>query len=743
MKRLGPAIGVAAIGALLGIVLVAAAAWLWAEPQESVRHLAVLPGLLLFAAVIAATLAAFALGVRARPSRRRHHLDDHLHDLADSLPVAVYRLRVQADASRHFEFVSHRSEAIRGVSADAVRHDARRLVDNVVEADRPLIGAAFRRAQADGTAFDVEFRIRRSDGTIGWLHSHAALRREADGSVLLNGYWADLTEPKRLMQQVEAARDAALADNRAKSAFLATMSHEIRTPMNGVFGMLELLDLTRLDAPQRTSLATAREAGRSLLRIVDDLLDLSKIEAGAMVLDLEVASLETVVDRSCRLFSATAQSKGVDLDCFIDPRIGAAHRADPLRLCQILNNLISNALKFTERGKVEVRVELLERGADAERLRISVDDSGIGISDEQRERLFQPFAQAAGNTAGRYGGTGLGLAICRRLTEMMSGSLEMSSTPGRGTTMRLELTLPIADPCELAVPAAQGVYRESARRPALPKELPRAGDGSLVLVVDDHPVNRIVLLRQVQTLGYAAVAVDNGEQALRSWESGRFGLLLTDCNMPLIDGYELTRTIRAREAARGAGHTPIIACTGNALGDEAELCFEAGMDDFIVKPVPLGELILRLGRWLPIVRPADAATNEADDTHDSIGPEDALLDEAHLAEISLGDAGFESEMVRDFRRAGIDDADLLREAARRGERKEISRLAHRLKGSCQVLGARRLAAACERVEQAASRPEPNALAAEMTLFEQQLAGLDRHLDQRLQRRGTPAPCVMG
>jgi len=411
--------------------------------------------------------------------------------------------------------------------------------------------------------------------------------------------------------ELEVARQAALSADRAKSAFLATMSHEIRTPMNGVMGMLELLALGRLEPDQRNQVSAIRESAHSLLRIIDDLLDFSKIEAGRLDLAPESTAISQVVESVYQTYAGAASSRNLRLQQQVDARISPAVMVDPLRLRQILNNLVSNAIKFTEKGEVALSARLLAREDGHDLIAFTVRDTGVGIAKENQQKLFEPFVQAETQTTRRFGGTGLGLSICRKLAQMMGGKIEMQSEAGAGTTMSVTLRLPIASAA--ATPAAAGpkpAGAQDVRVRECPSVEAAERDRTLVLVADDHPINRQVLQRQLERIGYASEVAEDGREALGLWRTGRFALLLSDCHMPELDGYELARTIRADEAAQGTARKPIIACTANALAGEAEQCLAAGMDDYLAKPVQIATLAAKLQAWLPLASGPTGLTKE-------------------------------------------------------------------------------------------------------------------------------------
>jgi PAS domain S-box-containing protein len=553
----------------------------------------------------------------------------------------------------------------------------------------------------------------------------------------LLGIAEDVTEQKRKERDIQslnaalARRSAEVeAANRAKSTFLATMSHEIRTPMNGMLGMLELLSLGELDAEQCETLGLVRESSKSLLRIIDDILDFSKIEAGKLEVRPESVSIKQVIEDVQNIYSGNASSKGLVVRRVVDPRISPALMVDPVRLRQILNNFVSNAIKFTSAGSIEISARCVERAEGRESLRFSVKDTGIGISPEDQQRLFQPFSQAGTDSTQRAGGAGLGLAICRQLAQMMGGSVEMASEPGRGTTMTLNLTLPLAEPASL--PGADP-RRDSASTVLVPRTPPSLvqaeSEGTLVLLVDDHPINRRLLVRQVRTLGYAAESAEDGVQALAKWKAGRFGLVVTDCHMPQMDGYELARSIRGLEAAEGRKRIPIIACTANALQGEQEICFIAGMDDYLVKPVELSQLQTKLAHWLPIAggpAPANASLGQPPEP----GPSAAPVDRALIAANWGGDAADVCDILEAFRRTCDEDAAKLREAAAAGDISQVAHFAHRIRGASKMVGAAGFAAACEQIDTAGRAGDWKTVLAGMPAFEREWMRLGDYFDSQ-------------
>jgi len=402
-----------------------------------------------------------------------------------------------------------------------------------------------------------------------------------------------------MLQQIEQQqsmrrdRDAAMEANRLKSEFLATMSHEIRTPMNGVLGMCELLQRTELDTRQRHLSDTILRSARSLLGILNDILDFSKIESGKLELELAPFSPAELMQSASAPFVTVAQTKGLDFDVRIEPGVPQWLVGDALRLRQVLTNLLSNALKFTDRGSVSLACSATRiTGIDAE-LCFAVTDTGIGLSQQAQQHIFEPFAQAEAATTRRFGGTGLGLAIVRRLVTLMGGQIHLQSEVGRGSTFSFTAMLQQAAQEQVirANPDATGPRFSLSHAPA-------------VLLAEDNAVNREVLTEMLEHLGCRVTAVENGAHALAACASGSYDAILIDCQMPVMDGHTATAELRALEGANAQRRAYIIALTADATAENRQRCLESGMDAVVTKPISqssLRNLILRA------VRPAEQA----------------------------------------------------------------------------------------------------------------------------------------
>ncbi len=402
----------------------------------------------------------------------------------------------------------------------------------------------------------------------------------------VRAYGIDITAAVALRRAKEAAEETA----RAKSTFLATMSHEIRTPMNGVIGCAQLLQTTELTEPQRRYVETMHRSGESLLALINDILDFSKIEAGKMTLEVADVELQPLINDVVTLVSGLAAQKALTLSVVVGPTVPPALRGDPVRLRQILFNLVGNAIKFTEHGGVQIHVARQTSGQDDPDvvvLRWEVIDTGIGLSPEQKDKLFRAYSQAEHSTARKFGGTGLGLMICRQLVDLMGGVIDVESTPGQGSTFWFTTKL---------LPAIERAQESPAHSKTATCRTAISGPAR-ILVADDNEVNQVVACKFLQKLGCQVEVVRNGREAVDALDRAEYHLVLMDCEMPELDGFQATKAIRQREAASGR-HMTIIALTGHAGADDRRRCCEAGMDDVLTKPLLLDSLRHTLDTWM-------------------------------------------------------------------------------------------------------------------------------------------------
>jgi len=444
---------------------------------------------------------------------------------------------------------------------------------------------AMREAIETGKAIDVEIVNHRKDGSrfVNELHLSAVFGEDGEVRYIL-GIQHDVSAREQFARDAERARRAAERANAEKSDFLAFMSHEIRTPMNGVMGTISLLLDTTLDAEQHAYAETARRCGELLLATVNEMLDLSRIEAGHLAIEEEAFDLAAPVAEVLDLLAPAVAEKGIRLSASIDPLLPARVIGDARRLRQVLLNLADNAVKFTAAGGVGIRVERAEANG---MVRFAVADTGIGMPPEVQARLFGRFAQGGPETARRYGGSGLGLMICKRLVGLMGGRIVLASTPGKGSTFSFEIPLrPIAEsgrPPSTLLP-----------RPALAKPLP--GARGRVLIAEDGEANQLVAAAILRKAGYAVDLARDGEEALGAARTAAYDLVLMDVRMPRMDGLAATAAIRGLEGP--AGRVPIIAMTAAAMPDEVARCLEAGMDAHVAKPMDLTALLAAVSDML-------------------------------------------------------------------------------------------------------------------------------------------------
>jgi PAS domain S-box-containing protein len=537
------------------------------------------------------------------------------------------------------------------------------------------------RAATAGSGFAGDVLNITKDGEEIWVSLKTAPVVREGRTVAMVAVSRDISERKRFEAELALTRDLALRSDRLKSEFLANVSHEIRTPMNAVIGMNQLLLDSDLSPEQREFASIIGESAASLLGIINEILDLSYVEAGRMRLADEVFELRAVVDDIARMFRTAAKAKSLTLETAVSPEVPGTVIGDAGRVRQVLTNLVGNAFKFTDRGtiRIELAVDRVEDGRVW--LAGAVHDTGSGIAADDLERLFEPFVQADGSTTRRHGGTGLGLSIVRRLVQLMGGSVWVESEMGKGSVFRFIL--------------AVGESPDSAATPSLPPEEPMITDRrGPVLVVDDSPVNRRVTEHQLVRLGIPCHLVESGGAAVTAAASGGWAAILMDCQMPGVSGYDATAAIRAAESE--GRRVPIVAMTAGVEDDDRKRGLEAGMDDVLVKPAAIADLARILGRWLTVSPRSESAHETAD------GGLEVVFDPSRLERVTRGRSGTQHRLLDLF----VDEASELvaeiRQAAERADGEALRDTAHRLRGAALNVGATALAAAAVDLETIAS-----------------------------------------
>jgi len=617
--------------------------------------------------------------------------EEKFRQLAENIREVFF---IMTPSGTELLYISPAAEELWGVTLESIYRNRMVCADMIHPDDREQALLLTER-QSRGELVTSEYRIRTPDGKEKWIRGRTfPIRDQAGELTRVVGIAEEITEQKHYELDLIRARQEAEAADQAKSEFLANMSHEIRTPMNGVIGMTGLLLDTELTAGQRRYAEIARASGESLLQIINDILDFSKMEAKKLELETIDFDLRVLLDNFAAMLSSTAEAKGIELLSVADPAVPTQLRGDPGRLRQILTNLTGNAIKFTEKGEVVVRVALAEDGESDCLLRFSVRDTGIGIAKDKIGILFDKFSQAEVSTTRKYGGTGLGLAISKQLVELMGGEVGVTSQEGRGSefwfTVRLGRSSEMGSQSVGALTESQSTALLNAR----------------ILVAENNSTNREVALGMLANLGLTANAVDNGAEALAALEAAPYDLVLMDVRMPVMDGIEATRRIRDPRSEVLNREIPIVAMTANAMDADRERCLAVGMNDFVPKPV--SKLVLRdaLSRWL---RPPDTASQgvakpwaDPQPVLSRIEQGDAVVfDRAGVIERLEGDCELASAIMEVFLADLPRQIECLKELVASRDACGAGRQAHSIKGAAANVGGERMRRVALEMETAA------------------------------------------
>ncbi len=582
-----------------------------------------------------------------------------------------------------------------------------------------------------GKVWHGRFHNKKKDGTLFWedavispvvddrgeIIHFIAIKYDVSGVVMLE------EELQRRLSELEEARAKAEEASRSKSEFLANMSHEIRTPLNGIIGMLSLLSGTRLDDDQRYYVTTASTSAEVLLTILNDILDLSKIESGKLVLEQIDFNLYLLIETITTSIKIIASQKGLDMKVDIADDTPACLKGDPTRLRQILMNLLSNALKFTKEGWIKLTVRPRAVEANVVELHFAVSDTGIGINDEQKAKLFKAFSQADSSITRRFGGTGLGLAISKRLSQFMDGSIGVESEHGKGTTFWFTVRLKKGD--ESSEECNKAKKGNTGGIETLTKKAAERYKGNRVLVVDDNAVNQQVILSMLKKFGIRAEAVGNGEEAIEALQVIFYDLVFMDIQMPVMDGIEATRIIRSSDSGVINPRIPIVALTAHAFREEVKGFLEAGMNDHLAKPIIPEKLIACLERWLN-KSPAEQYYKDKEypnKAREMIKEEkikgkdekrkketimlssEPRFDREALEERAMGDKDVFRLVIETFLNTVPQELARLETGIKEGNIEEVAVIAHTLKGSSANIGAMRFSALSKELEIEAKKDE--------------------------------------
>ncbi|MCC2973270.1 MHYT domain-containing protein [Massilia sp. IC2-476] len=606
-----------------------------------------------------------------------HASEAQFRSLIGNIPGISFRSTLAGDWP--MVFISDAVERVTGYpAADFVGDPPRRAFGNLIHAtDRVEINAKIAEALREDRPYLIEYRLLHRDGSVRWMWENGSGARNDAGEVVwLDGVILDITERRMMEEALREAKDKAEQAAAARATFVANMSHEIRTPMNSILGFTDVLLDGELNKEQRRHLDTIRNAGRALLRLLNEILDTAKLEKGAVELEQNDYNLLSLIDELSSTLAANARAKGLHLDIHYDPALPTGLRGDELRVRQVLTNLLDNAIKFTPQGTVTLRVS-----ADGDQLCIAVSDTGIGIAPERLEAIFDPFTQADASMTRRFGGTGLGTTISKQLVELMGGKIWAESELGKGTTFHVRLPLVLA---RFASQAPR--VRSAAVLPPL-----------RVLAADDVPQNLELLQLLLARRGHSLIAVPDGAAVLEQATRGEFDLILMDFQMPQLDGLSATRAIRAHEAATGKRRTPVIAMTASVLAEHRRASVEVGMDGFATKPVDWFSLSHEIARVLGL----DQQQGDKDAIAAPVAPREVLNRRVGLHRWA-DKTDVYAEALEHFGRQYADLAATLQMHAAGGAHQELRMLAHKVRGVAANVGLEQLSDALSRLEQAAN-----------------------------------------
>lgn len=559
--------------------------------------------------------------------------------------------------------------------------------------------------------YSVEHRVRTATGWL-WVESHGMVtgRDMLGRATRMIGTLADISGRKAAQAEMQKARELAESASRAKSEFLANISHEVRTPLNGILGLTQLMAGSQQSPDQAEYLRLVDSSAKSLLGLLNDVLDFSRIESGKLVFEQIPFELQAWVEETVAPHLITARDKGLRLIVRIDDHLPPRVVGDPGRLRQVVSNLLSNAVKFTERGEIELAIQQVQAGGQTCRLRFEVADTGIGIPPEKHATIFEAFSQADSSTTRQYGGTGLGLAICDRLVRMMGGRIQVLSLPGKGSVFAFDAlfgvgadeSLPMAVGGATVQPVFQGLH---------------------VLLAEDHAVNELLMRRVLAQLGCEVVVARNGREAVALWQAGGVDLVLMDVQMPEVSGLEAVRQIREREQEGALVHTPVVALTAHAMAGDRERCLAAGMDGYVSKPVSLPALVEAMAaalRQAPGTQAPATVAATAKPGRAALDADKLLVrlggDRAAVAEIAIA---MRSDLK--VRMRLIDTASAARDATVAREQ------AHALKGALSSITADRAAMLAKGLEVAARQGAWTLFERTLPLFRSEIGRLDQQL----------------